>query len=97
MAYKVLVDDNFHYQDKSERYKQGEYDSYETAVAACKYIVDQYLAAAYKEGMTPAELYNSYLSFGEDPFVVPEPEGANFSAWSYAKKRCQDFRDTKLL
>jgi len=93
MSFKVLVDDNFHYQDKSERYVQGEYESYEAALAACKMIVDQYLASAFKVGMIAAELYHSYVLFGEDPFIVPKPEGADFSAWVYAKQRCAEMCD----
>jgi hypothetical protein len=93
MSFKVFVDDNYHYQDESERYEQGEYESYEAAVAACKLIVDQYLAGAFKEGMNAAELYKSYVSFGEDPFVVPNPEGVLFSAWDYAKQRCLEICD----
>jgi hypothetical protein len=94
MIFKVFVDDNFHFQDTSERYQQGEYESFETAVAVCKQIVDQYLAATFKEGMSAAELYQRYVSFGDDPFVVPKPEGADFSAWVYAKQRCSEICDT---
>ena len=90
MAFKVFVDDNYHYQDESERYQQGEYKSYEAAVIACKAIVDQFLESAYKPGMTAAELYKGYVSFGEDPFVVPNPDGIIFSAWDYAKERCSE-------
>ena len=93
MSFKVFVDDNYHYQDESERYKQGEYKSYEAAVTACKLIVDQYLASAFKAGMSAAELYKSYVSFGEDPFVVPGTEGASFSAWDYAKQHCSEICD----
>ncbi|MCZ7668549.1 MAG: hypothetical protein M5U34_15850 [Chloroflexi bacterium] len=87
-SFKVFVDDNFHYQDKSDRYELGEFDSFEAAVAACQMIIDQYLMAAFKEGMDPAELYEKYISFGEEPFVIPMPEGASFSAWVYAEQRC---------
>jgi len=93
MSFTVFVDDNFHYQDKSERYQLGEFDAYEAALVACQKIVDQYLASAFKEGMTAAELYQSYVSFGEDPFIVPKPEGADFSAWNYARRRCAEICD----
>jgi len=97
MLFKVFVDDNSHYQDESERYEQGEYDSYEAAVAVCRRIVDEYLNAGFKEGMDATELYNSYLAFGADPFVVPGPDGAGFSAWEYAKQRCNELcRATEL-
>lgn len=95
MSFKVLVDDNFHYQDESERYEVGEYQSYDAAVAVCKMIVDKYLASAFKVGMTAAELYNSYVTFGQDPFVVPRPEGDDFSAWNYAKQRCSEMDDER--
>ena len=88
--FEVLVDDNFHYQDESERYKQGEYETYEEAVKVCKEIVDSELLHAYGEGTSAADLYDSYTSFGEDPFIRPSPEGQRFSAWEYARQRCEE-------
>jgi len=88
MRFTVFVDDNSHYQDESERYKKGDYPTAEAAVAACKQIVDDYLSAAYRDGMPASELYRSYKSFGEDPFVVSESERTLYSSWVYAKERC---------
>lgn len=91
MSYKVLVDDNFHYQDESERYALGEFESYELAEIACRRIVDDFLRSHYREGMTDDELYNIYTSFGEDPFIVPRMDAdARFSAWTYAKAQCKN-------
>ncbi|MCO6453103.1 MAG: hypothetical protein J5I90_20145 [Caldilineales bacterium] len=90
MSFKVFVDDNFHYQDESQRYEEGEYETYEQAVIACKSIVDLFLAQEYRTGATAEKLYEHYVAFGEDPFVSPEPEGAHFSAWDYAKQRCHE-------
>jgi hypothetical protein len=39
--YKVIVDDNFHYMDESERYEHGVFATAEEAIAACKRIVDE--------------------------------------------------------
>jgi hypothetical protein len=89
LAYTVYVDDNFHYQDEEHRYMAGEFASHEEAVAECKSIVADYLMSALEPGMTASALYSSYTMFGEDPFVVG-PHGAGFSAWTYAKQRCQD-------
>jgi len=86
MKYEVFVDDNFHYMDEDERYKLGEFDTEEEAVAACKEIVDKFLLFNYKPGMTAEELYSHYTDFGEDPFVRP----GSFSAWTYAKERCPE-------
>lgn len=94
-CFEVLVDDNFHYQDESERYKYGEYDTYEEAVEECKDIVDRELLHLYEKGKNPAELYRSYTSFGEDPFIRPNSRGRRFSAWEYAKLRCDAICDNK--
>ena len=92
-SYKVLVNDNAHYMDESERYQHGIFASAAEAVARCKKIVDDDLGSMWRPGMTAAALYQLYVSFGPDPFVVPvNPDDPciDFSAWTYAKKRCQD-------
>ncbi|MBW3538452.1 hypothetical protein KY386_03085 [Candidatus Parcubacteria bacterium] len=91
--YKVMVDDNYHYMDESERYQAGAYSSVDEAVKECRRIVDEFLESTYKPGMTAKELYQSYTGFGDDPFIVPtHPSKAaeffEFSAWDYAKERC---------
>lgn len=87
MKYRVLVDDNFHYMDESERYELGEFDTLEAAVAACKKVVDEFLSN-YSPGMTADELYTQYAFFGEDPFIVyAGQETVPFSARDYASER----------
>jgi hypothetical protein len=88
--YKVMVDDNFHYQNEDERYELGTFLTAEEAIAACKRVVDEDLNNSYKPGDTGPELYERYTMFGEDPFIVPLDEADNtvkFSAWDYAKER----------
>ena len=90
--YKVMVDDNFHYMDEDERYQHGVFLTVEEAIASCKRIVDEYIENCYKPGMSATELYDSYTSFGSDPFVVPVSPADDrvvFSAWDYAKERSQ--------
>ncbi|MEB0112780.1 hypothetical protein QN397_15590 [Variovorax sp. RTB1] len=36
MSYVVMVDDNFHYMDESERYRLGEIDEAEVAIGHCR-------------------------------------------------------------
>ena len=67
--YTVLVDDNFHYMDESERYEKGSYDTPEQALEACIKIVRRSLKDLYEEGITPAKLRTQWLLFGEDPFI----------------------------
>jgi hypothetical protein len=89
MSFKVVVADNFHYMDESENYELGTFPTLELAVEASKRIVDEYLVSAYTSGMSASELYSSYVSFGEDPFILsPDVKGVPFSAWTYARERC---------
>jgi hypothetical protein len=86
--FTVMVDDNFHYMDEDERRALGEFATWEEAVQAARQIVERSLSEHYKPGMTAEQLYSAYTGFGEDPFIVPKPEGQAFSAWTYAKQRC---------
>jgi hypothetical protein len=92
VTYTVLIDDNFHYQDESERVTHGLFETADEAVAACRSIVDEFLAGAFEPGMAATALYDLYTSFGDDPFIVPaDPKAAPmaFSAWQYARERCE--------
>jgi hypothetical protein len=91
MPYTVMVDDNFHYQDESERYEQGTYATLDEAIAVCKRIVDEDLASHLKPGITADQLYDLYVMFDRDPFILgASPSGSvPFSAWDYAKERCE--------
>jgi hypothetical protein len=88
--YKVYVDDNFHFNDESQRYSLGEFDTCEEAILVCKKIVDDFMEKAYKKGMTFEELYGGYTGFGEDPFIQSSDEKCVFSAWNYAKERSKE-------
>ena len=89
MTFQVFVDDNYHFMDEDERYELGSFPTKEAAVEAARRIVDDWLRSAYRPGMTAKQLFESYTSSGEDPFVVGE-ERVTFSAWDYAKQRCNE-------
>lgn len=95
MPYKVFVDDNFNSLFSAEdRYEFGEFATYEEAVEKAKDIVDRSLRSQHKHGMTCDQLYEQYTAFGDDPWlkpVAPAPDiQPRFSAWQYAKSRCQE-------
>ena len=91
MPYVVLVDDNFHYMDEDERYRHGKFSDAGVAIEHCRQIVDEYLESALKPGMSADELWDSYKSFGEDPFIQSLGVApVRFSAWDYAHGRCAD-------
>jgi hypothetical protein len=68
--YKVVVDDNFHYQDLNECREQGVYETVEEALAVCRGLVDKSLKEEYRSGISAESLYDRYTSFGDDPFIV---------------------------
>ena len=90
--YRVFVDDNFHYMDEEHRYEHGSFDDCESAIAACKKIVDEFLLEN-AAGKSSAELYSQYAFFGEDPYVFSEDGDCKFSARDYASRRCQEICD----
>ena len=65
VAYWVLIDDNFHYQDESERIAYGQFETADEAVAACRAIVEEFLTSAFEQGMSATALYDLYKSFGD--------------------------------
>jgi hypothetical protein len=85
-GFELFVDDNYHYMDEQSRYKAGTYSSYEEALARAMAIVDEFLEQHHQPGMTSQELYQGYVGFGEDPFIIPEAQ-PRFSAWNYARSR----------
>ena len=94
--YSVVIDDNWHYMDMEHRLKFGPYSTAEEAVAACRKIVDDWLELYKEPGMTTEALYERYVCFGPDPFVVPTKSATavdkalwQFSAGNYAEKRAK--------
>ena len=75
--YKVMVDDNYHYMDESERYELGIFSTVEEAIAACKRIVDEFLDKSYEPGMSAETLEKAYQGFGEDPFIIALGESSD--------------------
>jgi hypothetical protein len=89
--YRVFVDDNFHYMDPDERYELGSFEDCESAIAACKRIVDEFLTESCKPGRTSEELWQQYVGFGEDPWIATDdPNCPRFSAWDFARARSKE-------
>jgi len=89
MSYEVYEDDNFHWEDESERDFIGTFDTLEEALAVCVQIVDSSLRHQYKKGFTPEVLYGYYMDFGRDPFIRSDDKDCHFSARIYAKYRAK--------
>ena len=88
MTYQVYCDDNFHFMDEDERGYIGEFATAEEALAKCRKIVRESVDHCAEPGMTAEEVYEAYISFGDDPFI----KGVKFSAWDYAKQLAEKER-----
>ena len=92
-TYSVYVDDNYDLPPDDERYKLGDFATLDEAIAECKRMVDGFLMTKVPADGTAEKRYVSYTHFGPDPFIVtddPEVGYPLFSAWSYAKQRCEE-------
>jgi hypothetical protein len=87
--YVVYVDDNFHYMDESERYKLGEFDDCQSAMVACRKIVDEFLNTCDPK-IGADEMFEAYTGFGEDPWISTDDPLCKFSAWDCARERCSE-------
>ena len=77
--------------DERARYDHGSFRMADEAIAACRRIVDSDLADYARQNLdiTAAPLYELYVMFGHDLFIVAT-EGvhlAEFHAWQYARER----------
>jgi hypothetical protein len=88
MPVTVWLQENSRHADDEGRYPLGEFDTVEAAIAECRRIVDEFLQSQRTSDITANELFRIYSLFGEEPYLVGE--GADFSAWDYAKRRCED-------
>jgi hypothetical protein len=92
-TYSVYMDDNYSFPPDDGRYKLGDFATLEEAVAVCKRKVDGFLKVHAAPEKTAAERYEEYTQAGPDPFIVTDDPDAGhpaFSAWSYAKERCEE-------
>ena len=92
--YVVRVNENSHYMDESESYSEDGFDDCASAIAACKQMVDAFLAGNSGGTTTPEELFRVYTTFGEDPYVISNDPACTFSAWDYARERCRAMFET---
>ncbi len=91
MPFTVVVADNFYYMDESENYELGSFSTLELAIAASQQIVDDYLTSTHCPGSKAEDLFMLYTMFGEDPYIVAQSdERITFSAWEYAKAKCEE-------
>ncbi len=89
--FEVLVDDNFHYMDESERYREGAFRTYEEALRCAMKIVERSLRNLLEPGSSVDDLMARYVMFGDDPFIRPTPDGEErFSARTYARQRAPE-------
>ena len=85
-TFTVLIDDNYHFMDEDERATGPSFATYGEAVSWCQTFLERHLEELAKPGMSAADLIAGYRSFGDDPWITPEPEGTHFSAWDFVEE-----------
>lgn len=91
MTYAVLVAEHAAYMDaESPPHPAGAFTTREEAEAEARRIVDRSLDELYRPPMGADELFRLYTLYGDDPYVVPDPEPQRFSAMEYARRRCRE-------
>ena len=85
-TYKVWIDDNFHVMNEDERVFHGEFDTPTLAIVACQKIVDANIESITENETDPDKAYESYVCFGDDPWI----EGVDFSAFEYAEIKIKE-------
>lgn len=88
--YEVHAYNPFHLSGETERYRVGEFAECEPAVAACRKLVDDFLAARYRPGMTADELFALYQEGGPEPFILSDDPDCLFRATGYARERAAE-------
>ena len=88
MMYRLYIDENPRYADTSSRVQRATFATYEEALAAARTIVDDYLRDNHEPGMSPDDLFESFLTSGECPFIMPDDEREPFVGQDYARARC---------
>lgn len=90
MPFVVRVADNFHYMNEDETFDEGTYETAEQALEAARRIVDRDLEHILSRAQAADDLYELYIMFGSDPYVVPigVTRPVLWSAWDYARSRC---------
>lgn len=88
-TYTVVVDDNFHYQDRDYRYEISGFTTLADALQKCRSIVDSCLEENAEPGRSAEEIFARYQCFGADPWIPDSP--VKFSAWDYARENAHRF------
>ena len=85
-TYKVWIDDHFHFMDQDERVFHGEFGTPTQAIVACQKIVDANIDSITERETDPDKAYESYICFGDDPWI----QDVEFSASEYAKIKIKE-------
>jgi hypothetical protein len=90
--YTVMTDPNDPTYDDNPPSEVGIYPTADEAILACKTVIDEFLEVYVEECTTAAELYDMYVKFGADPYIVsvdPNDEQVNFNVEKYLKEQIQ--------
>jgi hypothetical protein len=93
MTYFVEVLKNVHGGEGDVRHI-GDFDTLEEAVKESEFMIDKFLIANFRCGMTVAELFAKYQKNGDVPFIFSDGDKTinvgGFNHFKYAMLRCTE-------
>ena len=90
-SFQIFIADNWNYHESS-RVPVASFDTLAEAIAECQSRVDADLRGLRTPDMDPRALFDTYTTYGEDPWILGEKlnDPVPFSAWDYARERCKE-------
>jgi hypothetical protein len=69
MSFHLRIYDNYHYQDESEAFNSGSFESGEEAYEKAKSIIDEFITSSIEQGIQIEGIYSQWMTFGEEPEI----------------------------
>jgi hypothetical protein len=87
----LRIYDNYHYQDESEAFNSGSFETGEEAYEKAKSIIDDYITSSIEQGIQLNGIYSQWMTFGEDPVIrsTGKCEYKQFSASDFLKEKIE--------
>jgi hypothetical protein len=87
-GFRVILHENFSLSGDEVPSDEGHFQTFEAALDHCKALIDQDLDAMRRPDMSPQDLFECWVQFGDCPVIHP----GDFSAEDYVRMRCRSLK-----
>jgi len=94
MSFYLRIYDNYHYQDESEAFNSGSFETAKEAYNKCKSIIDEFITSCFEQKLKAEDIYSQWMTFGEDPVIrsTEKCDYIRFSASDYLKEKIETLK-----